>query len=156
MMYQINVKELALQAELIEKAIGVLKKFYESLNEKSGVVDTEESSSLLQLRAHEQPPQIFDGAYTGQKQDAEGGAIGMLEFILEDTRHQMDFAHGSEKDAQHDFEDDMTSLKEQQQKMQKSMVSLKNALAEAEKERIDKSQDLKQAKKDKKATEGFL
>merc|ERR1719440_136834 len=43
MMYQKNVKELAMQAELIERAIHVLKKFYDSLDENSGVVEAEGS-----------------------------------------------------------------------------------------------------------------
>merc|ERR1719421_532983 len=41
MIYQKNVKELAIQAELIEKAKHVLQKFYDSLDETSGVVEAE-------------------------------------------------------------------------------------------------------------------
>jgi hypothetical protein len=152
--YQKNVAELVKAETLLKKAIGVLEKFYESLNEKSGVA----AAALLQDAADPAPPPTWSGSYSGQSGDAKGetGAIGMLKFILGETQKSNALAHEDERDAQHDFEDNMAELTSEELKQQKNMVELKSALANAEKEMLDKKQELKQANKDKTATEAFL
>lgn len=152
--YQKNIAELTKAEALLKKATKVLKKFYKSLDDKSGI----EAAALLQHIEGPKPPSTWDGAYEGQSDDAEsdGGAIGMIKIILEQTQRQNTEAHKEESEAQADYEDSMEKLTSEQKEQQKNMVSLKNALAKAEQESIDKKQDLKQAGKEKKATESYL
>jgi chromosome segregation ATPase len=152
--YQKNVDQLVKAEVLLERAVKILKKFYSSLNDKSGV----EAAALLQQSEDPAPPGTWKGPYKGQSGDAEGeqGAIGMLKFIIQETQKQNTAAHKQEEEAQADYEDSMTQLKKEQADQQTNMVKLIQALAKAEQEMIDKRLDLKQAKKDKKAVEGLL
>jgi len=151
--YQKNVAQLNKAQELLGKAIGILKKFYSSLDDKSGVA----AAALVQQDADPNPPTTWSGSYKGQA-DAQGekGAIGMIEFILAETEKQNTAAQKAESDAQADFEESMDTLVKEKTDMEKNMVKLKTALATAEQEMIDKDQDMKQAKKDKTATEAYL
>jgi hypothetical protein len=152
--YQKNVAELDKAEQLLRKAIKVLKKFYSSLNEKSGVSE----AAFLEKQADPKPPSTWDGAYEGQSDDAMGekGAIGMLKYIVTATKKENTQAHKDESEAQADYEDSMATLTKQQKDQEKNLIDLKTAMTKAEQEMIDKKQDLKQANKDKKATEAYL
>jgi len=150
--YQKNVADLAKAEELLEKAAKILKKFYASLDEDSGV------SSFLQGRLDENPPQTWSGAYSGQSSDVTGqnGVLSMLKLISEHTKEQLAQAHKDEQDAQHDFESSMAELSKEQRDQETNLVKMKNALAQTNEEMVAKKADLKQAMKDKSATEQYL
>jgi len=148
--YQKNVEQLTKTEVLLAKAIKVLKKFYSSLHEKSGVAE----ASFVQ-KGGPKAPQTWDGAYGGQSK-ASGDVIGMLNYILEGTKEQVTHAHEDENEAQESFEDNMADLTKEQKEQEKNLVKVKTARAKAEQGMVDSKQDLKQARKDEKATLSLL
>merc|ERR1719313_3317902 len=92
-----------------------------------------ENPVLLQKKAKKEDPDMPDsfedeesdtGSYSGQTGKA-GDVVGMLEFILEETKKEEDSAHEDELAAQHSFEDTMTDLKTQEAATLDSMTDLK-------------------------------
>jgi len=135
--YQKDVKNLVDAEKLVEKAIKVLKAYYEDLEKKAmGTGFIQEDPA---------PPSTWDNKYAGQSKEAsgEGGVIVNLEVILDNTKLEEKEAHSDEEQAQHEYEDSMTALKEEQKKGEKNLASLQEQLAEAEKDLTDAEEDLK-------------
>merc|ERR1719487_1212427 len=107
--YQKDVKNLVDAEKLVEKAIKVLKAYYDDLTEKS------EGTGFVQ--EDPAPPETW-GEYKGQseKGSGEGGAIELLETILSNTKLEENEAHQDEEEAQHSYEDSMQKLKEARRK----------------------------------------
>merc|ERR1719313_1301485 len=100
-----------------------------------------ENPVLLQKKTRKEDPDMPDtwegeesdtGAYSGQTGKAND-VVGMLEFILEETKKEEDAAHEDELASQHSFEDTMTDLKTQEAATLDSMAEVQEILAEKEK-----------------------
>jgi len=142
--YQADVKNLVSAEKLIGNAVNVLNAYYEQFD-----------SSFIQ--EDPAPPKTF-GEYAGQSKQAagKGGAIGMLEFILKETKAEETAAHSGEESAQAKYEDSMTSLKKLQADGEKRMGDLKVALSQAEEDLLGAEEDLKATTKDKDAVKDYL
>lgn len=150
LLYQKDIKNLVSAESILQKAIKVLKAYYDDLEKKLAA-----GEALVQ--EDPTPPEAWkgDGAYAGQS--AKGGdVIEMLEFILSETKKEETTAHSDEESAQADYEDSMTSLKEEEAKLEKSIADLKQTLAEKEEELLRTQEDLKATVADKEAIEAYL
>lgn len=149
--YQKNIESLVEAEQLLTKAIKVLKVYYEQVLKDAG------ATQLLALSASAKPapPPTWGDTYKGQK---SGGvdAIGMLEFILKNTKDEETQAHEEEKTAQHAFEDSMILLKKGQQGLLDSIAGLKLDLAKKQEELLGKRDDLSATTAEKEAIEAYL
>merc|ERR1719389_1563872 len=107
MAYQKNIKNVVEAEKLLEKAIKVLKKYYDQFEEEEE-----------------------QGGYAGQREKG-GDVITMLEFILKETNKEEEQAHKDEEEAQHAYEDSMAELKSEQAK---TLAETREDLAVTEKE----------------------
>lgn len=150
--YQKDIANLVQAEDLLERAIEVLKKYYDSLDmEASG-------TGFVQMRAHGRdlptPPDTWD-SYGGQSSGG-GDAIMMLQFIYKQTKKEESVAHEDEHTAQHEYEDSMTSLKDEEKDLEKSITKLTMEKATLEEELETAKTDLAEAIKDKEAMEAYL
>jgi len=156
--YQQDIKNLVSAQRILEKAIKVLKTYYDDLEQKLA-----NGEALLQKsnkgKAKEDPNAgeawKGDGAYAGQNK-AGGDVLEMLDFILTSTHDEETKAHEEEEKAQGEYEDSMTSLKKQEAKSEKLLVSLQEDLAETQEKLLKAKEDLKQTTADKVAIEEYL
>lgn len=148
--YQKNIENLVEAEELLAKAITVLKAYYDKIMHNAG------GSSLLSTRMKDEPapPPTWEGPYSGQGSSTD--AIGMLEFILQNTKAEESAAHDAEKTSQHSYEDSMSGLKESEASYLASLAQHRLDLAEKEKELLAKEEDLKVTKAEKVAIEAYL
>jgi predicted nucleic acid-binding Zn-ribbon protein len=140
--YQADVKNLVAAEDLLENAIKVLSAYYDKFD------------SLLQAKEDPTPPETW-GKYEGQSKSG-GGAIGMLEFILKETKKEESAAHAEEEKDQAEYEDSMTELKKLEAADEKSLGELQNKLATAEQELLEAEEDLKATTHDKEKIEDYL
>jgi chromosome segregation ATPase len=149
--YQKDIANIVEAEKILQKAIVVLKDYYAKIAKEEG--------GLLQKgrrREDPSPPETWEnGKYKGQSEKGTG-AIGMLEYILENTKKEEKEAHDDESNAQQAFEDSMADLKEEEANLEKSLADLRSELAVKEKELLDKQQDLKTTKAEKAAIEAYL
>merc|ERR1740138_1393495 len=82
--------------------------------------------------------------------------MGMLEFILKESKNEETEAHKDEEKAQADYEDSMTELKKQEADSQKSLAKLQETLAEKEQDLLNAQEDLKTTTEDKESIEAYL
>merc|ERR1711937_131021 len=113
--YQTNIKNIQTAKELLDKAIGVLKEYYDQFEEE------EEKGEFVQESQEPNPGDTWEGDYKGQSEQG-GKVIKTLEFIKEETHAEETEAHEVENKAQHEFEDSMTSLKEEQATLEESLL----------------------------------
>jgi len=148
LLYQEDIKNLVAAEKILNKAIKVLRKYYDALAERIA----EKEGAFLQ----EDPvaPSSFD-TYKGQSNKG-GDAVTMLEFILEETVKEETEAHSDEEDSQHSYEDSMQSAKDKEADDEKSLATLQTTLAKKEEELVSKRKELKSTIKDKEAIEEYL
>merc|ERR1719506_1736431 len=92
--YQADVKNLVQAHSILQKALKVLKAYYDDLEKK-----LEAGEAFLQ--EDPKPPEAWngDGAYGGQSK-AGGDVVDMLEFISSETKKEEEQAHADEEKAQ--------------------------------------------------------
>lgn len=150
--YQKDIANLVQAEGLLERAIDVLRKYYDSLDVEA------KGTGLVQMRARGRdlptPPDTWD-SYGGQS-NAGGDAIMMLQFIEKQTKKEESVAHEDEHSAQHDYEDSMASLKEEEKDLEKSITKLTLEKATLQEELEAAKTDLAEAIKDKEAMEAYL
>jgi len=150
MEYQKNAADLDKASELLQSAIKVLKKYYESIADQPSFVQ------VWVAKDAPAPPSTWDDKYEGQRNEGGSSVISMLEFILDNTNKEEKLAHDTELMAQHDFEDSMEKLKDSEASLQKSLASLKLSLAEKEELLQGKKKDLSATTQEKEAVEAYL
>eukprot|EP00418_Pyrodinium_bahamense_P021550 CAMPEP_0179147194 /NCGR_PEP_ID=MMETSP0796-20121207/71140_1 /TAXON_ID=73915 /ORGANISM="Pyrodinium bahamense, Strain pbaha01" /LENGTH=770 /DNA_ID=CAMNT_0020847769 /DNA_START=29 /DNA_END=2341 /DNA_ORIENTATION=- len=148
--YQKNIDNLVGAQALLTKAITVLQAYYAKIV-PGFFLDVSRS-------AQPAPPPTWTGDYKGQSEQGTGqtGAIGMLQYILQNTHAEEAAAHDAEKTAQHAFEDSMSELKEEEKRLELSLGDNRLLLAEKEEERVGLQKDLKTTKVEKAAIEAYL
>jgi hypothetical protein len=148
--YQKDIVNLQDAQAILQKALKVLKVYYDNLAKKLA-----DGEALMQEDPN--PPEAWkgDGAYEGQSSNG-GDVIKMLEFILSNTQKEETTAHSDEEKAQADYEDSMTALKDAQAKAEKSLAKLREDLAEAEQQLMQAEEDLKDTTQAKEAIEAYL
>jgi len=105
--YQQNIKNLMTSKKILNRAIEVLKKFYDTL-----------ATAFIEEHGGEAPPATFtDGAYAGQggaagaaNDGSNNVAVTMLTTIRTNTANEVEAAHRAEQAAQTAFEDAMNVL----------------------------------------------
>mmetsp|Transcript_6969 Transcript_6969/g.19658 ORF Transcript_6969/g.19658 Transcript_6969/m.19658 type:complete len:769 (+) Transcript_6969:85-2391(+) len=149
LVYQANIQTLVEAEDLLSKAIEVLKKYYE---EAIASVD-----SMLQTKGREDPapPETWGSEYTGQK-EAGTGAIGMVEFILSETKKEEQAGHAAEDESQQSFEASMTTLKAQEAELGEILASKQLELSDKKEELLGKEADLKATVGVKEKVEAYL
>lgn len=148
--YLEDVSNLSDAEGILTKAIKVLKRYYDQLDKH--MKENKDSTNLIQ--EDPEPPKTY-GDFEGQS--GQGGkVIGMLEFILSETKKEHEEADSDEKQAQSDYDDSMKKLKKEEADMAKSLVKLKKDLTEAEKELLEKKSDLKDTTAAKEAIEKYI
>eukprot|EP00444_Apocalathium_aciculiferum_P006178 CAMPEP_0183397194 /NCGR_PEP_ID=MMETSP0370-20130417/10436_1 /TAXON_ID=268820 /ORGANISM="Peridinium aciculiferum, Strain PAER-2" /LENGTH=761 /DNA_ID=CAMNT_0025578041 /DNA_START=74 /DNA_END=2360 /DNA_ORIENTATION=+ len=145
MAYQKNIADLVEAEALLAQALKVLQKYY------TKIID----GKFVQVSDDPAPPSTWEDTYTGQSGQGTG-AIGMIKFILGNTKKEEEAAHNAEVESQHSYEDSMQSLKDSEASLQELLVTLKQKLAEAEKELQLKSEDLAKTEAEKAALEAYL
>lgn len=145
--YKADVLNLVEAEDLLDKAIKVLKKYYETLAARK--------KSLMQQQEDPTPPETFSESYKGQSSSGNE-AISMLEFILSETKKEHQTADDDEAKALKEYEESMAELKKQEAEMQEALVTLKETLAEKEKELEEKQVDLKDTTHAKESIEKYL
>jgi len=123
--YQKDQHNMADCIDTIEKAKGVLKDYYDSLdNEQVG---------LIQMKADPKAPETFEGDYKGQNEQGKA-VIKLLSDIQDSVTKEANAGHEAERKLQHDYEDSMESLTDQEEKTQESIAKLNKDLASKEKD----------------------
>lgn len=148
--YQEDVKNLAQAEDILARAIKVLKRYYDQLDQH--MKENKDSTNLLQ--EDPKPPELY-GDFAGQSKSGTK-ALDMLDFILTETKKEHTKADEDEDKAQSDFEDSIKDLKEKEEDMQKTLVNLKEDLADSEKQLEEKRSDLKDTTQAKEAIEEYL
>jgi hypothetical protein len=116
----------------------------------------EYDAALLQKAAKKEDPAPPEAEFK-KNQDSKGGdAIGMLEFILEETKKEEVVTHETEEGAQSAFEEEMAKLTEEQNVLLDTISSTEAGLAEKEKTKEQTIVNHGETEKDKKATERYL
>jgi len=161
--YQKNIANLVSAQALLERAVAVLRKYYASIESKleGGAAPT----TLLQATKKEPsatepaPPETWEDTYSGQKAQAHDGdtsAVGMLNFIITNTKTEESDAHTAEAADQHAYEDDMAQLKQTEGTLEGELAELKGTLARERKELLEKERDLEKTQAEKAALEAYL
>merc|ERR1719335_710318 len=86
----------------------------------------------VQNKEDPEPPESFENE-SGDQTDKATDVVGMLEFIMEETKKEEDAAHTDELESQHAFEDTMTDLKTQEATALDTIADLQEQLAGKEK-----------------------
>jgi len=144
--YQVDVRNLAAAKGLLTNAIKVLKAYYDQID-----------SQFLQSYQSEDPapPETFKGDYKGQSEKG-GDVIGMLNFILTETKTEETEAQAAEEKAQGEYDAEMKSLKDFQAAKEKSLGGLQETLAEKEEELLSAQEDHKATTADANAIQDTL
>jgi len=146
--YQTSIKNCVAAQEILHSALKVLKDYYASME-----------GDFLQQEPS--PPSTWDseeatkGGFEGQKKQG-GAVIEQLEFILEESEKEETTAHDTEREAQHEFEDEMADLKKEEADLQKSLAELNVELSTKKAELKMKEEDLSKEVAGKIATEDYL
>jgi len=119
------------------------------------VFDESNPVGLLQRREDPAPPESFSSEsadQTGKGNDV----VSQLEFIISESKTELEQAHSDEETAQHDFEDEITTLKSQEQSSLGIIASLDAGIADTEKKLNQAREDLAKTETEKKAIENYL
>mmetsp|Transcript_95662 Transcript_95662/g.184524 ORF Transcript_95662/g.184524 Transcript_95662/m.184524 type:complete len:726 (+) Transcript_95662:41-2218(+) len=147
-LYQKNVYHTAEAAEMLQRAIAALEKYYAQL-------EKENKRELELAQEDPAPPETWSGEFKGQ--GGQGNkVIEMLKFVLKGTEDEETQYRADEKKAQSDFEASMKELKKSEDELLKSGVKLKKELADAEKNLVMKQEDLEKTQHDKAAIDKYL
>jgi len=143
-LYIKNIARTAEAAEMLQRAIAVLEKYYGQL-EKNLALPQEDP----------EPPETWSGDFKGQGESGNK-VIDMLTFILKETEEEEANHKKEEKEAQSDYEESMEELKKTEEELRKSSVKYRKELADAEKDLEMKTLDLEKTEHDKAAIEKYL
>jgi len=119
------------------------------------VFDESNPVGLLQRREDPAPPESFSSESADQTGKAND-VVSQLEFIISETKAELQQAHEDEETAQHDFEDEITTLKSQEQSSVETIMSLEESIADTEKQLNAAREDLAKTKAEKAAIEAYL
>jgi len=142
--YHTTVKNCVVVQDLLKKAIKALKRYYDQFD-------------FAQEDPMEDAPDTWEGDskdMAGQKESG-GKVIGMLEFILDESKKEEDEAHSDEEDAVKAFEERMKELEEELKKLEEDLVELKETLAEKEKLLGETKENLARTESDLKAVKKY-
>jgi len=148
--YQTNIKNVVAAQDVLRAAMKVLTEYYASMKKAA-------DAEFFQ----QEPPSTWDaeeatkGGFKGQKEQGNK-VIEMLEFILEESEKEEMHAHSTEKEAQHEFEDEMADLKKEEADLMANLAELRATLAEKEADLEMKKKDLAKETAGKIATEDYL
>jgi len=152
--YTTNVANIVKAKTLLQKAVGILKDYYETLEDK--IAAQAEKDGFLQKKKEEPaPPETFSGDFSGQSEKG-GGAIELIEEILEETKAEEQAAHDAESGAQGDFEDAVKVLKEEEADLKGTLAETQKSLSDKELELEGKRNELDVTIKEKVAIERYL
>jgi len=156
--YQKDIKNLVEAQALLERAVTFLQKYYESVKMELEGDAARKEPGLLQVRDPREPapPETWEDAFTGQKHTGGTSAIGMLEYIIANTKKEESMAHKAEAADQHAYEDSMTGLKDMQTGLEAMLAELKATIARKKKELMEKQKDLAKTEAEKAALEAYL
>jgi len=143
-LYIKNVERTAVAAEMLQRAIAVLEKYYAQLE-----------TNLKLVQEDPAPPETWSGDFKGQSESGNK-VIDMLKFILKETEDEEAKYKEDEKQAQSDYEESMEELKKTEEELRKSLVKYQKELADAEKDLEMKKLDLEKTEHDKAAVEKYL
>jgi len=143
-LYIKNVERTAVAAEMLQRAIAVLEKYYDQLEKNVALVQEDPA-----------PPETWSGDFKGQSESGNK-VVDMLKFILKETEVEEAKYKEDEKQAQSDFEESMEELKKTEEELRKSLVKYQKELADAEKDLEMKKLDLEKTEHDKAAIEKYL
>jgi len=119
---------------ILNKAITVLKEFYDSMKK-------EKKESLLIQKEDPEPPEAFEDDYEGQSGKGND-VIEMIEFILKESEDSEAEVHKDEESSQHAYEDSMQTLKDEQAELEETLAKQKEELAEKVKSLAEARDDL--------------
>mmetsp|Transcript_61747 Transcript_61747/g.133787 ORF Transcript_61747/g.133787 Transcript_61747/m.133787 type:complete len:689 (-) Transcript_61747:184-2250(-) len=145
-LYQETVADTSEAERLLTRAIAVLKNYYSTLAQQRQV-------EFTQTHVEPVPPETWS-AYTGHSES--NSAIGMLEFILQETQKEQAAAHAYEKAALQDYEDSMAELKQQESDLQSALASLQGDLATAQEDLGNRRAEKVQTEREKATIETYL
>jgi len=147
-----NVANLDKAEDIMAKAINVLKRYYDALDEQ--IAKGTGQGTFVQIREDPDPPSTYD-AYDGQK-NSGAKALEMLNFILTETEKENAKAKADEKKSQEDYDQEMTDLKKAETEMGEQLVKLKETLASKEKKLAETKVELKDTIASKESIEKYL
>lgn len=149
--YNTDISHISEAEALLTKAISVLRKYYKAMEAE------ELGSSLVQRRRKEEPapPATWEVTYQGQTGQAID-AVGMLEFILQETHKEGMLAHQDEAASQQAYEESMQALTSEEAKLRKALVNFKKLMADAQLELERKHEELDVTTREKTAIERYL
>lgn len=119
---------------ILNKAITVLKEFYDSMKK-------EKKESLLIQKEDPEPPEAFEDDYEGQSGKGND-VVEMIEFILKESEDSEAEVHKDEESSQHAYEDSMQTLKDEQAELEETLAKQKEELAEKVKSLAEARDDL--------------
>jgi len=140
--YQKSVRDAVHAAELLDKAITALERYYSRMS--GGFLQTEQA-----------PPTTWQGNYTGQSTQGQK-VISMLKFVLQETGKEESSLHAAEHQAQVSYEDSMQQLKTQEKDLQSELAKNKKALADAVEDLAGKRNELDKTTREKVSIERYL
>lgn len=152
--YQENIDNLVKAGALLTSAINILTRYYDQIDDHA--VEEEEAVATLPGET-EARPSTWESERGYKGQSGKGAnVIGMLQFILDETKREETLAHENEESSQKSYEDSMTSLKSGEAQLQSSLATLQQNLASTEQDLLDKKDDLKRTTAEKDAAEAYL
>jgi len=119
------------------------------------VFDESNPVGLLQRREDPAPPESFSSESADQTSKG-GDVVSQLEFIISETKAELEQAHQDEETSQHDFEDEITDLKDAEQTSVATIASLDESIADTEKQLNQAREDLAKTQAEKAAIEAYL
>lgn len=150
--YQADIANLVEAEDLLTAAINVLEKYYSTIGP-----DVEMEAPKVLSGETEAVPTTFheEKGYKGQS-GAGKEVITELTFILTNTKKEEAFAHTTEHDSQHAYEDSMEQLKTEEAELQATLARLQEELAEAEQKLATAKKELKAAEEHLAAVKAYL
>jgi hypothetical protein len=145
--YKKAVKNLVEEQRLVTSALSVLQNYY------AKILKVEEGVSSL-LQDEPAPPATWEAAYNGNKKGTD--AIGMLKFILQNSKTEELEAHSAEQSAQETYEQDMAAFQLEDKRLGNVLATLKETLASKEQELLERKSDLKATEGEKTSIEDYL
>lgn len=146
--YQKSIRNFDDAQTILNKAITVLKKFYESMKPA-------ETKATLVQKEEPAPPEAFEDDYKGQSEKGND-VIEMIDFILKESQEEEAEAHKDEETAQHAYEDSMQTLKNEQADLEQNLANMNEELAEKVKSLEEARENLDVTEKALKKVERYL
>lgn len=149
-LYSTDIGHISEAESLLGKAIYILKKYYNAIE-----IEQEKELGFVQQKEDPSPPTTWKGPFGGQSAQATN-AVGMLEFILQETTKEGIMAHETESASQKDYEDSMKTLTDQEEDLGEALVNFKKLLADAQLDLERKYEALHVTTREKVAVERYL